>query len=101
MNPRTKAAPRPWWAAESATAHWRAQLTQDDTSETNCNRNGKPLCADSWSYLERKRTATGSLGSHLVGYPHTTGWGHTATPPADGGALTWEHVTFQEQKSAV
>lgn len=41
------------------------------------------------------------FGSHLVGYPHTAGWGHTAVPPADGGALTWERVTFQEQNSAV
>lgn len=27
--------------------------------------------------------------------------GQTAIPPAGGGALTWECVTFQEQKSAV
>lgn len=44
---------------------------------------------------------TGSLGSYLVSYPHTAEWGHTAIPPANGGALTWEQVTFQEQKSAV
>lgn len=64
-------------------------------------KDGKPLCADSWSYVERNRTATGSLGSHLVGYPHTAEWGQTAIPPAGGSALTWERVTFQEQKSAV
>lgn len=29
---------RPWWAAEPSTALWRAQPTQDDPSETNCNK---------------------------------------------------------------
>lgn len=39
--------------------------------------------------------------AHSASYPDTEGWGHTAIPPAHGGALTWEHVASQEQRFAV
>lgn len=59
-------------AAESPTAHSggkadTSRSSREKLTPTGLQRHtGKPRYTNSWSYLQRKRTATGSLGSRWV-----------------------------------